>query len=68
MEEKIQKSGKVNDNLEHHDGTDLPDWDETVVIKVPKNELDIERDKRSRQVNEELQLPKREKKSDRRKK
>ena len=56
MEEKIQKRRRANDDLEHDDGTDLPAWDETVVIKVPKNELDIEREKRRRQVIEELQL------------
>ena len=57
MEEKIQRRREVRDNLEHDNGEDLPEWDETVVIKVPQDELDIDRrNERRRQVKEELEI------------
>ena len=55
MEKKIQRR-RMSVNLEHDDGSDLPEWDETVVINVSPNELDLEREKRRKQVNKELEL------------
>merc|ERR1712083_650079 len=55
MEKKIQRR-RMSVNLEHDDGRDLPEWDETVVIKVSQTELDLERERRRKQVHKELEL------------